>query len=184
MQHQWYSGSNSTGMVIKVRVSSPWELSIHLRTYLPESTSMTKIFFSPDSYTGDFTNMVVPSTDASDRPSWSIPIEGITADVGGGVVSVSGSMASIDPYCRAFPRCSIHSPTYLTFGQTQQFNFLLMQLRSYILQSRMPLSHPTMRTATLFRVVQIFGLRWCLTGEISQWTRAMLSRTKTGRVMA
>jgi len=85
----YYVPGNATSMIF----------GLELNWYGDKSQSvLTMGTVDTSAYTGDFTNMVVPSTDASDRPSWSIPIEGITADVGGGVVSVSGSMASIDPY--------------------------------------------------------------------------------------
>jgi len=85
----YYVPGNATSMVF----------GIELNWYGDKSQSiLTMGAIDPSAYTGDFTNMIVPSTDASDRPSWSIPIDGIIADVGSGVVLVSGSMASIDPY--------------------------------------------------------------------------------------
>jgi len=49
-------------------------------------------------YTGGFTKMIVPPATSVARPSWSIPVDSIHAAVDKGVQSISGNIASIDPY--------------------------------------------------------------------------------------
>ncbi len=55
-------------------------------------------------FAGNFTTVLVPSAEQAGlaRPSWSIPVDDVSASVNGSATTgsiASGGLASIDPYC-------------------------------------------------------------------------------------
>jgi hypothetical protein len=54
-----------------------------------------------NSWTGNFTTMIVPPAETISRPSWTIPVDRIAAGSTGNMQSIfpTQGLASIDPYC-------------------------------------------------------------------------------------
>jgi hypothetical protein len=54
-----------------------------------------------NSYTGEFTTMMVPPAATVSRPSWTIPVDKVMAGVKDNIQSIfpAQGLASIDPYC-------------------------------------------------------------------------------------
>jgi hypothetical protein len=104
--------------------------------------------FTPNSFTGDFTSMEVPSGKTVTRPSWSVPLDQVIAGITGKIDNITSTqgLASVDPYCEWSPAVEMKYLPFESSYQIQQLTSPLRLLRLSIPKS--PIRPSTLATLT------------------------------------